>query len=54
MRPDRDHEKGTGKDELLHGQFRREEAGREILISTGGNQEFHRRDSGIPQEEFTL
>jgi len=37
----RDREKGTGKDELLHRQFRGQKADREIQISTGGNQEFH-------------
>jgi len=54
MRADRDHEARTGKDQFLHDQFRREEAEKEILISTGGNLDFHPWETRIPPMEFTL
>ena len=50
----RDHEKGTGEDELLHRQFRSQKANKEVQTSTGGNQEFHQLNSSIPPAEFTL
>ena len=42
----------AGEDELLHRQLRRE-AEAEILISTGGNLDFHWCKSRIPPVEFT-